>query len=92
MDPTSDLSLRVGRLEWQHGVVDERTKKNSNRLEVLERSDAVQETQIVEIHNDIKALKTTLDRLVWAIVGLALTIAGTAVGLALTLGAGGGPV
>jgi hypothetical protein len=38
---------------------------------------------------DVGGLKKTLDRLTWAIVATGLTLAGSMVGLALTIASGG---
>lgn len=84
MDPPAPDTLgRITRLEWVLDSVEKRSSKNSERLDVVEKQDATTAQQILEVRDDVKTLKTSLDRLTWAIVGMALTIATGAIGLAL---------
>ena len=86
-DPSLDINLRVGRLEWKVPEVEDRGRKNSERLQAVERQQSVNSEIIRAVSVDVTELKATLDKLVWAIVGLALTIAGSVVIFAAT-GAG----
>jgi chromosome segregation ATPase len=91
-----DFGRRIDRLEWRQDNVDDRIKTNATRIDSLtDRQDqmttnvATLGNTVIDIKDDVTTLKHTLDKLVWAIVGLALTIAGSAVGLALLIAAGG---
>lgn len=84
------LRERVGRLEWRLPDVDTRSKRTSERMGAVELATARTAQEVEEARKDVTELRKTLDRLVWAVVMLALTIAGSAIGLAISLAAGGG--
>ena len=65
-----------------------RVKENGTRIDVIERRGAQRDEWEKNISEDVGGLKKTLDRLTWAIVMLALTVAASAIGLAIQLGAG----
>jgi len=80
---------------WQHQALEaevrrvrEKVDKNSARLMEREKQGAADMVEFREMRADILRLEGKVDRLVWAIVGLALTVAGTAIGIAITIGAG----
>lgn len=80
------------RFKWMERRLDETTERavhNSQLIRDLEKGQAVDQQILHEVRDDVLQLKRTLDRLVWAIVGLALTVAGSAIGIAITAGAGG---
>lgn len=62
-------------------------KSAAERAEALERSGAADVVEFREMRADILRVESKVDKMVWAIVGLALTIASTAVGIAVTVGA-----
>ena len=68
--------------------VSSKVDANSQRLKDRELQGAADLVEFREMRNDILRLEGKVDRLVWAIVGLALTVAGTAIGIALTIGTG----
>lgn len=84
------LDRRVTRLEW---VVPGQVAKLDT---TVTRLDAAVERQLVDheaqkqLTRDVITLATKLDRLTWAIVILALTIAASAISLALTIAGGVG--
>jgi len=41
--------------------------------------------RVAELERDVKALQTKVDRLMWSIVALSLTIAGSAITFAITV-------
>lgn len=69
--------------------IHDRSVGNTGRIEVIERTDAATHVEVQEMRADITSLKNTLDKLIWAIVGLALTVAGSTIAIAVTLGAHG---
>ncbi|HEY6020803.1 MAG TPA: hypothetical protein VIY48_13175 [Candidatus Paceibacterota bacterium] len=87
--PIGDLPFRLGWIERKAERLEEKIVANTVRIETIEKDAAVDRQIQSEIRDDVLQLKRTLDRLVWAIVGLAFTIAGTAVGIAITAGVGG---
>lgn len=82
------LPFRVTLVEREISRVRDRAVKNTERLEALELARAGEIVEVREMREDIGTLKRTLDKLIWAIVGLALTVAASAIGIALTIAGG----
>jgi hypothetical protein len=89
MSEPDPLVLRVGKLEWSMNDVVQRQGRNSERINQLERDVATAKQINLDLKQDVENLQHTLDKLVWAVVGLALTIAGSAVGIAILTAANG---
>lgn len=79
-----DISLRLGRLEWRADQTEDRQKRIGERTSGLERDNTETRTLMTNALGDINELRTTLNKLIWAIVGLALTIAGATIAAAAT--------
>ena len=80
---------------WRHDELRSRVErmglrvdKNVDRLAELEKKEAANEVSFHELRADVHDLRSTLNKLIWSIVGLALTIAGSAVGLVIAAGIG----
>lgn len=74
------------RLKWVEDRaqrLEEQQTKNTVRIEDFEKGQAVDRQIISDLREDVRQLKRTLDRLVWAIVALAFTIAGTVIATGL---------
>lgn len=71
------------RTSWIVEQLDKRTTRHGERLDKIEPQLVEDKTLLAEVMRDILDLKTTLNRLVWAIVGLALTIAASTVAAAV---------
>lgn len=86
----ASLDRRVTKLEW---VVPGQVAKLET---TITRLDKVADAQLVDhaaqksLTKDVSILTTKLDRLTWAIVGLALTIAASAITLAISIAGGAG--
>jgi hypothetical protein len=79
---------------WQYAnLVEEvrRVKKTAavaaDKVQALENQGAADLVEFREMRSDIDALTSKMDKLIWAVVGLALTIAGSAIGIAITTAA-----
>jgi hypothetical protein len=77
------------RLGWEVENLKKTVQENRDRIVVVEKESSKNTAEVVEARSDVSDLKATLNRLTWAIVGLALTIAGGAIGLALQIAASG---
>ena len=75
----STLPWRVTRLET---TVDE----HDRAIESFKEKDATFTEQIGGLKDSNLALKGTLDKVLWALIGLCITIAGSAVGAVLAFG------
>lgn len=84
------FELRLGKAEWQIESIGRKVDRNSERVGQLERQQATATQIHIDLKSDVESLQRTLDRLVWAVVGLALTIAGSAIGIAIMTAAGSG--
>lgn len=76
MPPAEDRTI------WEVEQLQKRSARNAERLDKVEPQLVENKTLLAEVMRDILELKTTLNRLVWAIVGLALTIAASTVAAA----------
>lgn len=77
MPPAEDRTI------WEVEQLQKRSARNAERLDKVEPQLVENKTLLAEVMRDILELKTTLNRLVWAIVGLALTIAASTVAAAV---------
>lgn len=86
-------------MESQAGIYGERPDvlayrvgKNQERLDMLEgwrrdvdRERAAREVEFKDLHEDMTDLKRSFRRVVWALVGLSITIAGSSTAIVLEL-------
>lgn len=69
-----------------------RVTKNQERLDVVEtwrrdvdRERAAREVEFKDLHKDMEDLKVSFKRVVWALIGLTVTIAGSSTAIVLEL-------
>jgi hypothetical protein len=86
----NNFDQRIRSLEWVVPGVSADLKTTRSDVEKLTVDAAVMRESQKAIAKDVSTLTTKLDRLTWAIVFLALTIAASAISLALTIAGGVG--
>jgi chromosome segregation ATPase len=79
----------IERIGWEVDNLKKTVQENRDRIVVVEKESSKNTAEVVEARADVSDLKATLNRLTWAIVGLALTIAGGAIGLAIQIASSG---
>ena len=87
--PPTDFGRRLDRLEWQMQQQEQRSVQTAERVVKVETTTQENTGEIREARSDVAELKSTLNRLTWAIVTLTLTIAGGAIALALQIASSG---
>lgn len=70
------------RLTWRVDTLESKADDCRGRVATLEKDSIESKTLLREVMADILELKGTLNKLVWAIVGLALTIAASTIAAA----------
>lgn len=74
-------ALRLRTLERNHDVIDSRVDTHTTDL-------AVQDSRIKANESQIASLTALMNKVIWSLVGLSLTIAASAAAIALTVGQG----
>jgi hypothetical protein len=77
------LENRVDKLEWRQETIYERSLDHGKRIDVIEKNDVAIAIEVKDVANELKGVRASVDKLVWFIVGLSLTIATSSVGLAI---------
>lgn len=85
MPRSGPVPERVARLEWIIPGVSARVATNTADIKSLSDQRIADHADLINVAEDVRTLTTTLNRLVWAVVGMALTLAGSAMALALTI-------
>lgn len=85
-DSAAALPFRVTSLERNEMETAAELRRLDTRATVSEQQIKSTHEVIVELKNETRALNGKLDKVVWTLVGLAVTIAGSAVTVAMTVG------
>jgi chromosome segregation ATPase len=84
-----DTPPTIERLDWEVDNLKKTVQESRERIVAVEKESSKNTSEVGEARSDVSDLKATLNRLTWAIVGLAFTIAGGALGLAIQLASSG---
>jgi hypothetical protein len=79
----AELEHRVDKLEWQQERTHTDCADHGKRHDSIEKNDAAIAVEIKDVANELAGVRAAVDKLVWFIVGLSLTIATSATGLAI---------
>lgn len=85
MPRSGPIPERVARLEWIIPGVAARVNTNAADIKKLSDERIADHADLVNMGADVRGLGGTLNKLVWAIVTMALTLAGSTLALALTI-------
>lgn len=88
IEPPDSPGMRLARLEWRHGQLSADFILTKAQVDRLTNAAATDHADLVNLSKDVGQLSTKLDRLTWAIVLLALTLAASALSLAITIASG----
>ncbi|MGZ6854333.1 MAG: hypothetical protein ACXVGC_09790 [Mycobacteriaceae bacterium] len=70
-------------IPWRVGALETRVDAHDKDIRTLVTSDATLATHVENLTTSTDALKTAMDKVLWGLVGLCITIAGSAVGALL---------
>lgn len=83
--PPVGMDLRVSKLEWVVPRISAELTTTVDRLNEVAKEQTTMKQVQLDIRDDVTSLKKTLDRLTWAIVTMAFSIAASAISLALVI-------
>lgn len=89
IEPPDSPGMRLARLEWRYGVLSADFTLSKAQVEKLTAAHAADHQDLVNLGKDVASLTTKLDRLTWTIVLLTLTIAASAISLAISIASHG---
>lgn len=89
IEPPDSPGLRVARLEWGVRRLSADFTLTKTQVDTLIGQHAADHADLVNLGKDMSTLTSKLDRLTWAIVFLALTLAASAISLAISIASGG---
>jgi hypothetical protein len=83
MATQAELEKQVDRIAWRQDDVVQRVADHEERIVVGEKADAAIAVEVKGCKTELAGVRAAVDKLIWFIVGLALTIATSSVGIVI---------